>query len=208
MLIKTIATAAFAAIFLNPFFVSADTYVDHYGRSFTYNKSVPYRAVTRVTNHHSFTNIYLDDGSVWRATGPFSCNEANTWFVNDPVIIYKCNSVFHPEDYYLYNERSGQCAYVNISCSSSIGDVTYLSLNTISYFDNLVSLCDGIGNLYYYQIATEDMYKLSSWSLNDCVILGWNKDKYTGSELYFPYILINTNTNESVIAEYIQYTNY
>lgn len=184
----------------------ADIYVDSFGKTYHYSKTVPYRTVARVTYHNSFANIYLDDGSVWYTEGYFSKEDVCTWLINDPIVIYPSDKGIHPEDYYLYNERTGTRAYVDISCPSAPGDVTYLSLLTIDYTTNMITLQDGFGTLYNYEVGSGHMYKLSNWGTNDCIILGWNKDLYSYNDLYFPYILINMNKLEHIDCEYVEYT--
>lgn len=191
-------------------FIQADIYVDRFGREFTYNKSVPYRYITRVTQHKNFTNIYLDDGSVWRAEEASSEKEASRWLVNDPVILYPndsiIHSIFHNEDYYIYNERLNSCAYANISCSPTPNDLTHLQIVEISYVNNVITVVNGVGDNFYFQISNNHINKVSTWLVSDSIILGWNKDLWTGSDLDFPYILINTNTSEFINSEFINYS--
>ncbi|MCH9621403.1 MAG: hypothetical protein S4CHLAM20_08230 [Chlamydiia bacterium] len=200
----------YQTLFLLSIFISssyfADTYVDTFGRTYSYYKSVPYRSVARVTYHKTFSNIYLDDGSVWCAQGYLSKDEVLNWYVNDPIVIYPSEGGIHSEGYYLFNERSQTKAYVDISCSSRAGDLTYLSLIAIDYGNNIITVQDGYGQQMNFEVGSEHVYKLSSWNKNDCIILGWNKDIYTRNELYFPYILINTNAVDHVDCESIQFT--
>ena len=193
--------------FLSMDTVQADVHVNRYGQTFTYNKSIPYRYVARITEHDLFTNIYLDDGSVWRVEDSSSASESRRWYINDAVIIYPNHSIFHSEDYYLYNERLNGYAYTNLSCSPRVGDLTHLQIIEICYLDNVVTVQNGAGDLFYFEIAQNHIGNVSKWVVQDSIILGWNRDLWTGSDIDYPYILINTNTNEYVNSEFIQYSN-
>jgi hypothetical protein len=176
-----------------------------YSPTFTYNRAIPYRYVARVTTHKTFTNLYLDDGTVFRIDGVDSSREVCRWFINDPVIIYPNKSVFHGEDYYVYNERLNGYAYGNISCSPNAHDLSYLQIVEICYTNNVVTVVNGAQNRFYFEISPAHIHKVSSWLVQDCLVLGWNQDLWTGSDINYPYILINTNRNEYVNSEYVLY---
>jgi hypothetical protein len=169
----------------------------------SYYDSIPYKYVARVTCHKAFTNLYLNDGTVFRINDCNSSAQVCKWYINDPVIIYPNHSLFHSEDYYLYNENSKGCAYGNISCSPNANDLNYFQIVEISYSNNVITLVNGTQTRFYFEVSPEHIYKVSSWLVQDCLILGWDQDTWGYNT--FPYILINTNKNEYVNSKYLQY---
>ena len=105
----------------------------------------------------------------------------------------------------MYNERLNGYAYGNISCSPRANDLTYFQIVEICYTDNIITVVNGAGNNFYFQVSPAHIHKVSAWAVEDCLVLGWNQDQWTGSDINYPYILINTNMNEYVNSEYIQY---
>jgi hypothetical protein len=188
------------------FFCFADLYVDSFGKSYQYSRSVPYRAISKVNNHQDFSTITLDDGSTWRAAGHFSKKEVLHWNVNDPVIIYPSSGRVHKEGYCLYNERLNTKAYTDISSLSKDCDVTHLSLISIDTSQNLITLQDGLGSKVNFEVEGSQTQILNNWSVNDSIILGWNSDLKKTEDLYFPYILINVNQVNHIDCEYVDFT--
>ena len=193
-----ICVATFSSLF-------SDVYVDSFGNSYTYCEKTPFRFISRVCSHDGFINVYLDNGTVWRASGFFSKKEALTWKINDACVIYQNTNMAHKESFYIYNSDTTGSCYVDISCSAKLDDQTYLTFKALDYNDNIMTMQNGHGLLFYYQVSYNDIDIISTWNSCDCIVLGSNQNLLTEQASSFPYILINTNTNQYVRAEHMQY---
>ncbi len=168
---------------------------------FASSDAVPFRALTQVAYTEDLTTITLDDGSVWETKDYPSCAEAALWSVNDPILIYPSKDIFVKEEYSLYNEQLRTFSHVNLLSTSKSNLPTFLSISNVNYDKNIITIENVSKEKIHFEVTSS---KLENWRVGDAIILGWNKDMGAGSDLKFPYILINTPNKNFLKASYIQ----
>jgi hypothetical protein len=168
----------------------------------TYSDKIPYRLVTGITYHKNFSNVYLDDGSIW-ATESYSKNDVLNWSVNDSVVLLTSGY----SSYKLYNESLNQDAYVKISVPSTAGYNTCLQLISIDLTNRIFTVQDGSGMQFYFEYSSSaSTYGLANWCVGDCIFMAANQPVYKFRSSYgpgsFPFTLVNMNRIDRMNVDY------
>ncbi|MCH9624231.1 MAG: hypothetical protein S4CHLAM27_06090 [Chlamydiia bacterium] len=170
-----------------------------YTDTWTYDTSAYFnRYTTRITNHKGFSNVYLDDGSVWKIDFTYDQKEIQKWTTADTLYLYK-SPYSYSSTYELHNLNRNTCVDAEISCSSDPALTFYIEISAIHTAEGVVTLFDLFGNAYDMEIHTNDLHSVSNWSIGDCIVFGWNKPSAWDSTPY-TYTLINMNKSISVRA--------
>jgi hypothetical protein len=205
MLKKTLLSTAFClAVISSGFAQAAPAYVlpvayatPVYTETWTYDSTAYYQRFTsRITHHKGFSNVYLDDGSVWKIDSSYDKREIQKWAVTDTLYLYK-SPYSYSSSYQLHNINRDTSVDVDISCSSSPASFLYIEVAAIDIAEGIITLLDNVGYYYYMEIHSDKISSMNKWSIGDCVVLGWNKPNSWDSA---PYVYTLINTNKSISA--------
>lgn len=176
-----------------------------YTDSWTYDQTTPYHFTTRITRHKGFSNVYLEDGSVWKIEYSSDEKEVEKWLFTDALYLYKSPYSFS-STYQLHNTRRNTSVDAVIACSSDPLFTSYVEITAINTVEGVVTLFDYAGNGCDMEVPNSEVYLLKKWSIGDCIVLGWNKPSSWDSNPYH-LTLINMNKSSSVRANRRIYLN-
>ena len=176
-----------------------------YAETISSDNHIPYRTFVG-RDPHGFS-VDLDDGSEWRMTDSTSRMVAKSWWINDPVVIHPTFFPgIHGSRYYLLNLRTKQTAAAELIRGPYLGLETNLRIWYIEWDSLYVELKEGELNEYnrvaYFRIDPADYDKFRRWEPKQSIILGHNRNTYSGWFSYYDYILINVERDEYVRANF------
>lgn len=131
----------------------------------------------------------MEDGSYWQVSAS-DWNTVLSWRVGDTLAISAHHSYFSPYAYLVLNATTESRIFANlIAAPTAFGPNTHWIV--------AIDPCNGhlfLENGSSWCISSNDDYALSSWEINDPVILGIN-DQWLSC---YDAILINVNQNSFV----------
>jgi hypothetical protein len=130
--------------------------------------------------------VELTDGSIWSVRSKDRYKSLN-WLTSDTIVITANHEWFSVYDYKLVNQNTGKSLAVNMMLGPYYNGSQTHWIIALDYDNKKLILEDG--SLWY--VSGWDKSVLSSWAVNDTVIIGINNGWWSGSR---PNILINVNT--------------
>lgn len=146
-------------------------------------------------------SIELHNGAIWKVDAS-SVDTVAQWQKNDPIVIYPSSlECYSRHKFYLYNQRTDDYAYANLSMGPFADHIANYRIYNVNIGSETVFTTNHRNTKMEWLIDPADKETIKKWKIDQSILIASNNTFLSGLSSNSPYILINIERDESVRAD-------